>query len=155
MNANDLKKMPIFGGLNPAQVNNLICNVRKVRYKKDTLICNFSEKFTNIYVIIQGSVKILSKSGDVLGILHENEVFNEIGFVYELPCCTSFIATEDTNVFIISKTLIKTLSKEDSAIKTIILKNVLLNIKNKSASIDQSVSNKTNDFLQSNGVTYI
>lgn len=138
MTAWETKNLPIFNGLNPIQINNLIGNANKVNYLKGQLICHFNDKSNKIFIILRGSTKMLSKNGELLGILQENDIFNEIGFVYELPCCTSFVAIEDSQIMILDKTLVENLARTDSEMKETLTNNILNCLKRKSESLEES-----------------
>ena len=67
-------------------------------------------------------MKALSKCGNIVGILREKEIFNEIGFIYALPCSSSFVTTEDTVLVIPDKKLIENISKTDLSLKNTVEK---------------------------------
>ncbi len=129
----DIKSLPLFEGLNPAQIHTLLRHSQKVQYQKGDCICKCGEKNENIFVVAQGRVAVLSNAGVMLEVLNEKKIFGEIGFLFGTPWTASIVAKEDSNIVSFDKKLIENFSKTDPSAMNILYKNILLSLKNRLA----------------------
>ena len=127
----DIKSIPLFEGLNPAQVHNLIEIAHKNEYKKGSVICKYGEKTRDVFIIVAGSMEVFSEAGVSLSILNEKQVFGEIGFAYGLERTASVVAREESTLLVINRNLLENLSKTDPTIKHILLNNMVTSLSKK------------------------
>ena len=139
----DIKTTPLFEGLNPAQVHNLIEIAHKDDYKKGRVICKYGEKTREVYVIIKGQVEAVSEAGISLGFLKEKEIFGEIGFAYGFERSATVVAREDSTLLAIDRSLLENLSKSDPAIKQVLMNNMVTSLSNKLIQANKKIENLT------------
>lgn len=83
-----LRKVPIFGGLDPTKLKLLAFTSRAVKYAPGENIVRINEPSDSAYVIIEGEAEIVAeaKSGDiVLDEIGRNEIIGEQGVLLNAP----------------------------------------------------------------------
>jgi len=140
----DIKTLPLFAGLSPNQIHSIIGSFSLVKYQKGEHICEFGDYGQDIFIIVKGCVKVVSGTGVVLGYLNERDVFGEIGFVYGVSRSATVAAEEETVIAILDKTLVENVSQTDPALKTVLIKNILLSMSKKLTQANSMIELITN-----------
>ncbi len=83
-----------------------------VRYSRNTFVSKEGEISDHLYIVKEGSLKILKvKNGirTILSIIRQGEAYGEIGLFNEAPRSASAIANEDCEVYVIKRSSLKKL----------------------------------------------
>jgi CRP/FNR family cyclic AMP-dependent transcriptional regulator len=97
-----LRQIPLFGGLEPAEIQAIEASSRRKRYPKGSIIFYEGDPGDCLLIIIDGRVKV-SLLGDegqetLIRILGHGEFLGEIALVDEAPRSATVIALERTEV---------------------------------------------------------
>ena len=93
-----LRKVPFFGGLDPAKLKLLAFTSRAVRFGSGESLMTRGEPSDSAYVIIEGEVEILGETpaGEFLiGVLGRNALIGEMGVINNAPRGTTVRAKAD------------------------------------------------------------
>ena len=83
-----LRKVPFFGGLDPTKLKLLAFTSRAVRFAEGETLMRVGEAADSAYVIIEGEVDILGETGTgefVIGVLGRNALIGEMGVITGAP----------------------------------------------------------------------
>ncbi len=83
-----LRKVPFFGGLDPAKLKLLAFTSRALRFAPGEDLMRVGEPADSAYVIIEGDVDIIGKtpSGEfVIGVVGRNSLIGEMGVIANAP----------------------------------------------------------------------
>jgi len=141
----DIRTLPIFTGLNTMQIYSIIGSFSLAQYRKGASICKFGDYDQDMFIVVKGCVKVLSGTGVILGYLNEKDIFGEIGFVYGISRNATVIAEEDSTIAILDKWQFENVSQVDPAVKTVLYKNIMLNIVNKLNLANSMIEQITNE----------
>lgn len=97
-----LAKVWIFEGLEPADLSRIASLVVARSYKKAAAIVTEGEQAVAFYVIVDGKVEI-TKGGAALNTMGAGESFGEMSLLDGYPRATSVVAIEDTNCLVMTR----------------------------------------------------
>jgi CRP-like cAMP-binding protein len=83
-----LRKVPIFGGLDPAKLKLLAFTSRSLKFAPGEILMRVNEPADSAYVIIEGEAEVLADSGAgefVVATLGKNESIGEMGVIQNVP----------------------------------------------------------------------
>ena len=83
-----LRKVPFFGGLDPAKLKLLAFTSRAARFGAGEPLMTRGEASDSAYVIIEGEVEVLGetpKGEFVIGVLGQNALLGEMGIITNAP----------------------------------------------------------------------
>jgi len=83
-----LRKVPFFGGLDPARLKLLAFTSRAVRFGPGEILMNRGEPSDSAYVIIEGEVEIVGetpKGEFLIGVVGRNALIGEMGVINNAP----------------------------------------------------------------------
>ena len=83
-----LRKVPIFGGLDPAKLKLLAFTSRALRFAPGEVLMRVNEPADRAYVIIEGEAEVLGETSAgefVLGKLGQHESIGEMGVILNVP----------------------------------------------------------------------
>ena len=83
-----LRKVPFFGGLDPTKLKLLAFTSRAVRFAPGEILMRVGEAADSAYVIIEGEVEILGETGAaefILGVAGRNALIGEMGVITGAP----------------------------------------------------------------------
>lgn len=83
-----LRKVPIFGGLDPAKLKLLAFTSRALRFAPGEILMRVNEPADSAYVIIEGEAEVLGESGAgefVVAKLGKHAIIGEMGVLLNVP----------------------------------------------------------------------
>ena len=86
-----LTKIPLFSHLSSRQLRKLRGSTMEHRYESETTIVRERDRTTTLYVLLEGSVKIVRK-GRTISRMEPGECFGEIALIDGRPRAASVIA---------------------------------------------------------------
>ncbi|HTE83531.1 MAG TPA: Crp/Fnr family transcriptional regulator [Dehalococcoidia bacterium] len=94
-----LGRLPLFHGLPPKALEEVVRNVRLRGFSRGTVIFHKDDPGNQLYVILKGAVSITLASEDgkdlVLSILSAGDFFGELSLIDEQPRSASAVAVDD------------------------------------------------------------
>ena len=122
-----LDKISIFGGLNQSQLSRVLKSLEITYYDKNELIFSRGEMPSHIYIIKKGRVKLFIPAGRTpLEIIElgPGKSLGEIALVGIQPHTASAIATEKTEILILSNSSLLNFVKSDRELFSLIVLNI-------------------------------
>ena len=134
-----VKSNILFTGLGESTVNTLLSKFLDRVHKADSLIFRDGSSSNEIYMILNGRVKIWkrTKRGDetVLGILHEGDFFGELEVIDGLPRSASATALDETTLAVLPKAEFDALLSHHPET----IRNLLRSLANRLRTIDETL----------------
>lgn len=122
-----ISKISIFGGLSDKQLNTLFHLLEQVSYKKDEYVFRRGDEPSQIYIVISGMVKlIMEENGTPLELIafSEGHNFGETAMLGIQPHSASALATEDTELIVLSRQALLSLHETDPKLFGILILNI-------------------------------
>lgn len=132
-NLHILKDVQLFKGLNRKLLRKLLIDLVEKEYEAGEIIFSEGDVGKALYVILDGSVKIVKKtdSGEkVLAVLGPGSYFGELALINQSPRFASAITEEKANLLIMYKSYFDNLIKGNSAISSRVLLNLVSSLSN-------------------------
>jgi CRP-like cAMP-binding protein len=100
-----LTTVPLFAGIDPAELAQLADVTREKQYPKGSVIVFEDDPGDALFVVREGRVKVVLVSEDgrevILGVLGVGEHFGELSLIDEQPRSAHVIAMEDTSLLVL------------------------------------------------------
>lgn len=122
-----LDKISIFGAINNDILEVIISHCDKKFYKKGDIIFEEDTPADNIFIIVSGRVKqVANYKTNPLELLEQmpGSTFGETAFIGIIPHFFTTIASEDTEVLIISRKILSTIHEKEPEVFTILIMNI-------------------------------
>jgi CRP/FNR family cyclic AMP-dependent transcriptional regulator len=122
-----LNEISIFAGLSDKQLYTLFRLLEKAYYKKEDKVFEQGCQPSNIYIIKSGSVKlVINEKSDLLELIvfEEGQCFGETSVIGIQPHAATAIATEDTELIVLSRNALLSLMKIDLELFSILILNI-------------------------------
>ena len=101
-----LSSIPLFRGLNAAELAILDAVVEEHQVAKDTVLFNQGDEADAVYVIAEGAVRIVQIEGTTerqLAVLRPGDFFGEMGVLEKAPRCAAAITDDVSKLLVIDK----------------------------------------------------
>ena len=104
-----LKKIPIFAGLSPSQVQKVLGLFVRQTYESGRVLCESGSTSDEMFILLSGELGILTEEGIQIAALNPVTTVGEIGIVIKQPRSATVRATKDSNILAIRKSHFDTL----------------------------------------------
>jgi CRP-like cAMP-binding protein len=104
--------IPLFMGLNSAEIAQLLCAGKVLRLQAGEYIVHAGDQGHEMFLIISGSVrveKVIGGSRQVLARFNKGQIFGEIAFVTKILRTADVVAVEELEVLEISEDFLQEL----------------------------------------------
>ncbi len=119
-----LDKLDIFKGLNAMEMQEVSKIVSKVRYAKGDIIAE-EENSREVFVLIDGSVDIMSQAGVPLYRISKGEAFGELAMVASLRRTARAVCREDSWIMVMNINHLESIGEEHPGIFRIVSGNIV------------------------------
>jgi CheY-like chemotaxis protein/CRP-like cAMP-binding protein len=120
-----LKKIPIFAGLSPSQVQKVLTLFTRRTYESGRVLCESGSTSDEMFVLLSGELGVLTEEGIQVAALKPVTTVGEIGIVIKQPRSATVNATTDSNILAIRKSHFDNLIREDKDIRITIYRNII------------------------------
>ena len=120
-----LKKIPIFAGLSPSQVQKVLSLFARQAFKSGHVLCESGSTSEEMFVLLSGELGVLTEEGIQIASLTPVTTVGEIGIVIKQPRSATVTATKDSNILSIRKSHFDNLIREDKDIRITIYRNII------------------------------
>lgn len=103
LNADTLRKVPLFDGAEPAFLNSVVVLLRPQVYSPNDYIIRAGTIGREMYFLTRGSVEVISEEGQTLATLNSGSFFGEVSLLYSRRRTTSVRANVFCELFVLSK----------------------------------------------------
>jgi CRP-like cAMP-binding protein len=122
-----LSDVPLFKGLSRKLLRKLIVDLNEKKYTAGDIIFHEGESGKAVYVVLEGSIKIIKKSKSehrTIAVLGPGSHFGEIALIGNCPRIATALAEEESLLLIMYKSYFDDLIRGNSAISSKILLNL-------------------------------
>ena len=126
-----LKKVPFFEGLSPSQVKLLLDICRAKAVPKEDQLCCAGEPSTRMFVVLKGTVSIMTAEGSTLLTEEAITTIGETGALTGERRSVTVLALTDCNVLEINRVSLMDLLKNDPGLASRIYRNVMMSLRRK------------------------
>jgi CRP-like cAMP-binding protein len=119
-----LDKLDLFRGLNAMEMQEIAKIVNKVRYDKGAVVSEQNNS-RDVYVLIEGSVDIVSLNGVPLYRISRNEMFGELAIVPTIKRSAAAVCREDSWILVMNVVHMEKLGEEFPAIYHTVFLNLV------------------------------
>ncbi len=120
-----IEKYDLFKGLNPSELQEITKIINKSHFKKGDIITDQSSKSRDVFLLLEGSVDIISLNGIQLYRISKGEIFGELALIPNLKRTAIAVAKEDSWILEMNITHLESFSSENPNAYTIISKNMV------------------------------
>ena len=120
-----LKKIPIFSGLSPSQVQKVLSLFERQAFKSGHVLCESGATSEEMFILLSGELGVLTEEGIQIAALKPVTTVGEIGIVIKQPRSATVRATKDSNILSIRKSHFDSLIREDKDIRITIYRNII------------------------------
>ncbi len=127
-NLDTLKRVSLLNGLNKNLLRKLLIDLFEKDYASGEIVFSEGDKGKALYIVMDGSVKIVKKTsaGDkLLAALGPGSYFGELALIRESPRFATAIVEENAKLLIMYKSYFDNLLKANSAISSRVLINLV------------------------------
>ena len=122
---NLVKKIPLFQGLLPSQIRELLSEGEVQDFSQgSSILCKEGEESCFLFILLRGKLAV-PKGGETLAHLSPVEIVGEMGVITDSPRCATLQAEEDATVMSIAKNRFNYAIGLDAELAATIYKNVL------------------------------
>ncbi len=122
-----LNEISIFAGLSGGQLRKLVQLLDKVCYRAGDVIFEQGTKPSHIYIVLKGRVKIVANADGTpleLVVFEPGRCFGETSVIGIQPHAASAIATENTELIVLSRSALLNLFKSDIELFSVLILNI-------------------------------
>lgn len=128
-----LDKFDLFKGLNAMEIQEVAKISNKVHFNKNDIIASETDFTRDIFVLIDGSVEIISLNGVPLYRISSGEIFGELALVPNIKRTAVALSREDSWVLVMNINHLEKLGEEYPDIYKKISKNLVTSLGTKLA----------------------
>jgi len=122
-----LNKISLLGGLNEAQLETILGELRTLSYKKDDIIFKQDSQPTFIYIVLNGRVKTFSDyNGTILELLvmDPGQCFGETSLIGIQPHSNTAVALENCELLVLSRENLLNLFEKEMELYSMLVLNI-------------------------------
>jgi CRP-like cAMP-binding protein len=119
-----VKKIPLFQGLQPSQVRELLAEGDVESFEASHVLCKEGEQSRFLFILLRGKLAV-QKDDVTIAHISAVEIVGEMGIITESPRCATLVAEEDVTVMTIAKNRFNYAIGLDAELAATIYKNVL------------------------------
>ena len=123
-----LDKLDLFKNLKAIDVQEITKIANKVFFHKGDIISDKNNKSREIYVLIDGSVEIMSLKGIPLYRISKGEIFGELAMISTIQRTAVAVAREDSWIVILNMNHVERMGDEYPEIYSTISKNLVASL---------------------------
>ena len=125
-----LSKIPLFFGLEPAELRTVLSLCEAVDVRQGDSIFQQHDPSHNMYILLSGQVYIVTEKSGIIATLTPCDIFGEIGLITQRTRSASAVAKSDCKLFRIDHVEFNLLAGKKPRISTILMRNISANLAN-------------------------
>ena len=122
-----IEKIPLFQGLSPNQVRQLLNSGQMLNYQKGKILCKEGDKSTDMLILLAGELVVRRKNKELTSVTPV-ETVGEMGLITGLPRSAQIEVTKDATLILINKMKFDVLLKRDATVAAKIYRNMLITL---------------------------
>ena len=125
-----IEKIPLFQGLSPNQVRQLLDAGQMTSFEKGHVLCREGDKSTDMYILLAGEAAVKRKDIS-LATVHPVEVIGEMGLISGQPRSAKVEVTRNATMIILNKLKFDVALKKDADSAAKVFRNMLRTVCNR------------------------
>lgn len=134
-----LQKLPIFQDVSPTQLKQLFTICQQESYEEDVALCRIGTESDRMYILLSGSVKILTRNRALIAREKAITTVGETGLLVGEPRAASVVTETPVIALVINKRPLQLLMREDSSLAIRFYRNVMAELRQKLILADQRI----------------
>ncbi len=119
-----VKKIPLFQGLQPSQVRELIVEGEVQAFSQDDVLCREGDENRFLFILLRGKL-VVERKGTTIAHTEAVDIVGEMGITTDSPRCATLIAEGDVVTVTIAKNRFNYAIGLDAELAATIYRNVL------------------------------
>ena len=128
-----LRKIPLFRNLTVEQFKSILAVSRIVTLRNNQLLCAADDESHELYILLSGSLSVVSKHGETLSTIEPVGVVGEMGLFTGEPRSATVEVSGEALILTLGRKDLDALFKRDSALAITIMANVIRELAGKLA----------------------
>ena len=120
-----IKRIPIFTGLSPSQVQSVLKVCVPKTYEATEVVCASGTPSEEMYILLSGELGVVTTDGHQVATLHPVTTVGEMGLLTKKVRVASVKATRSSHVLVLPKAAFDYLLRHDSDVQARIYRNVI------------------------------
>ena len=120
-----IKKIPLFKGLSPKQVQALLAICRPETYEPGERICGSQAQSNEMFILISGALIVKTADGVQVATVEPVTTVGEIGVVMRQPRSATVEAAVESNAFVIPRNQFELLLQKDVEMQVKVFRNII------------------------------
>ncbi len=125
-----LSKIPLFFGLGPKELKVVLSLCKSVNFRQGDTIFSEGDPSHNMYILLSGTVYIVTERNGIIANLNPCDIFGEIGLITQRTRSASVLAKTDCRLFRIDHVEFNFLAGRSPRISSILMRNISTNLAN-------------------------
>ncbi|MCE5249317.1 cyclic nucleotide-binding domain-containing protein [bacterium] len=123
-----LEKINLFKDLNPMELQEIMKIINKVCFQKGDVITDRDNQTREVYVLVEGSVDIVSLKGIPLYRVSKGEAFGELAMINTIKRTALAVAREESWIVVLNINHLERLGEEHPEVYNKISKNLVYSL---------------------------
>lgn len=119
-----VKKIPLFQGLQPSQVRELLSEGEVQTFDTSDVLCREGDESRFLFVLLRGRLAV-RKGETTIAHIDAVEIIGEMGVITDSPRCATLVADDEVTVMTITKSRFNYAIGSDAELASTIYRNVL------------------------------
>lgn len=120
-----LKKIPLFKGLSPSQVQAVLKACTPKRYQATEVVCASGTPSEEMYILLSGQLGVFTADGAQVATLDPVTTVGEMGLITKRDRVAAVKATNASSVLVLPKAALDYLMRHDADVQSRIYRNVI------------------------------
>ena len=124
-----LGDVPLFAGISPESMSRLAAVAGEQEFVAGQFIVRQGQVGTGLYVIVDGSVRVVRGADDVLATLNAGDFFGELSVIDQQPRNANVQAAQPTTVLAVASWDLLALLEQDPALSLNLIKGLVVRVR--------------------------
>ena len=124
-----LSDVPLFAGISGESMSRLAAVAGEQEFAAGQFIVRQGQVGTGLYVIVEGSVRVVRGADDVLATLGPNDFFGELSVIDQQPRNANVQTAEPTTVLAVASWDLLALLEQDPALSLNLIKGLVVRVR--------------------------
>ena len=120
-----LRKIPIFKGLSPSQVKNILGLCTHKSYKMGSQVCRSNTPSHEMYILLSGELAVVASGGIRVATILPVTTVGEMGVITGQPRSATVEASKASNIFVVKKKSFDDMLSDDGDVRATVYKNII------------------------------
>ncbi len=120
-----LKKIPLFNGLSPSQLQKILTFCATRSYSPEEVMCEVGSHSEEMFVLLSGTLSIVTREGLQVATLKPVTTVGEVGVITRQPRSATVGVIEKCNTLILKRGQFEHLLRDNQDIQVVVYRNII------------------------------